>query len=53
MTILSKKFLQKEIKAKKLVISPYNPRNVGPGSIDLTLSNTIRKFKEIWRTFLA
>ncbi|MCK4670134.1 MAG: dCTP deaminase [Nanoarchaeota archaeon] len=51
MTVLSRKFLQKEIKAKRLVISPYNPKNVGPGSIDLTLSNTIRKFKEIWRTF--
>ncbi|MBW3010604.1 dCTP deaminase [Candidatus Woesearchaeota archaeon] len=51
MTILTKEFLQKEIRAKRVVISPYNPKNIGPGSIDLTLSNNMRKFKEVWRTF--
>ena len=42
--ILTKKAILEEIKNKKLKISPYNPRNVGSDSIDLTLDNKFRVF---------
>jgi dCTP deaminase len=51
MTILTKEALLDEIKKKNIAITPYNAKNIGPGSIDLTLSNGMRKFKEVWRTF--
>lgn len=51
MTILTKEALLDEIKNKRLKIDPLVKKNIGPGSIDLTLNETIRKFKEIWRTF--
>ncbi len=37
--ILSKKEILKEIKSKKLIITPFKSSNIGPASIDLTLSN--------------
>jgi len=43
--ILTKKEILKEIKAKRIIIEPYDEKAVGPASIDLTLDNQIRVFK--------
>ena len=43
--ILTKKEVLKEIKNKHLVISPLKKSNIGPASVDLTLSNQFRIFK--------
>jgi len=45
--ILTKKEIQKELKDGKIKITPYNPRNLGPASYDLTLDNTFWFFKPI------
>ncbi|MCD6576266.1 MAG: dCTP deaminase [Nanoarchaeota archaeon] len=42
--ILTKKKILEAIKRKEIVISPFNKRNVGAGSIDLTLDNKFRIF---------
>ena len=42
--ILTKKEILKEIKLKRVKIVPYDPKAVGPASIDLTLDNKIREF---------
>lgn len=42
--ILTKKEVLKEINRKHLVISPLKKSNIGPASIDLTLSNYFRIF---------
>ncbi|MBW2987024.1 dCTP deaminase [Candidatus Woesearchaeota archaeon] len=51
MAIYTRDEILKLIKAKKIKITPFNKNNIGPGSIDLTLSNKIREFKQVWRTF--
>ena len=43
--ILTKPKILSYIKKGKIIIEPYNPENVGVGSIDLTLSNKFRKFR--------
>lgn len=42
--ILTKKEVLKEIKNKHLVITPLKKSNIGPASVDLTLSNQFRIF---------
>ncbi|MBD3259329.1 dCTP deaminase [Candidatus Woesearchaeota archaeon] len=51
MAIFTKSEILNLVKLGKLKITPYNKSNVGPGSIDLTLSNKIREFKRVWETF--
>ena len=46
MTVLAKDEILKLIKAGKLKIKPFDPKQVGPGSIDLHLGNTFRVFKK-------
>ncbi len=43
--ILTKKEILKEIKDKKIKISPMKKSNIGPASIDLTLDNKFRVYK--------
>ena len=43
--ILTKSEILKEVKSKRVVISGFNTKNVGPGSVDLTLDNKFRVFK--------
>jgi len=45
--ILSHEAILKEIKAKRVKISPFDKKAVGPASIDLTLGNKIRIFDNI------
>ncbi|PIU30190.1 dCTP deaminase [Candidatus Woesearchaeota archaeon CG07_land_8_20_14_0_80_44_23] len=47
--ILSHEAILKEIKAKRIKISPFSKDSVGPASIDLTLGNKIRVFENIDR----
>ncbi len=42
--ILTKEVILKEMKRKNIIVTPFNLSCVGPGSIDLTLSSTIRVF---------
>jgi len=44
--ILTEKDILKEVKAKRLKISPFLQRNLGPGSYDLTLDKEFRFFKK-------
>ena len=46
MVVLTKKELLKEIEKGRLKITPFNKKNVGPASIDLTLDNKFRVFKK-------
>jgi len=46
MSILTKNELKKEIKKKTIMIEPYNEKNIGPASIDLTLDNKFRIYKD-------
>ena len=43
--ILTRKSILNEIKSKNIVITPFQKKNIGPASIDLTLSNEFRIFK--------
>lgn len=43
--ILTKKSILKEIKSKNIIITPFSKKNIGPASIDLTLSNEFRVFE--------
>lgn len=45
MTILTKNEIIKALKKRDVKIEPLNLRNIGPGSIDLTLDNRFRVFK--------
>ncbi len=45
MSVLTKQKIIKEIDAGNIIIEPYNPEDVGPGSIDLSLGNKFRVFK--------
>ena len=42
--ILTRDIILKEIEEKKIKIEPLNKKNIGPASIDLTLSNEFRVF---------
>jgi dCTP deaminase len=42
--ILTKNEILKEIKKGNIKIKPFNPKNIGPASIDLTLDNKFRIF---------
>ncbi len=44
MGILAHDEILKELKKKKIVITPYRKANLGPASYDLTLDNKFRKF---------
>ena len=44
--ILTKKKILDAIRKKEIVISPFNKKNVGAGSIDLTIDNKFRIFKK-------
>ena len=50
--ILTKKEKFKKKKKKRIVIEPFNPSAIGPASIDLSLSNTIRVLKKDKRKIL-
>ncbi len=43
--ILTRKSILNEIKSKNVVINPFSKKNIGPASIDLTLSNEFRIFE--------
>jgi len=45
MVVLTKNEILKEIKKKRIKITPFKKENIGPASIDLTLSNEFRIFK--------
>lgn len=45
MAVLTRPEILKLIKSKELIINPYNPKNVGPASIDFHLDNSFRIFK--------
>lgn len=47
MSILTKPEILKAIKKKRIIIEPYDPANVGPGSIDLALDDKFRVFKRL------
>lgn len=44
MSVLAKDEIKRRIKNKDIKITPYQPRNIGAGSIDLTLANEFRVF---------
>ena len=43
--ILTKKEVLQEIKAKRIKVTPFSKKNLGPASLDLTLSDEFRAFK--------
>src|SRR3989344_6401973 len=43
--ILSKQEILNKIRKKEVLIKPFNKNNIGPASIDLTLDNKFRIFK--------
>ena len=45
MAVLSHDMIIKAIEDGEITISPYEVKNVGPASVDLTLSNEFRTFK--------
>jgi dCTP deaminase len=47
MSILTKNEILKEIKAGRIKIEPFHKKNVGPGSIDLTLGKKFRIFDKL------
>jgi len=51
MTVLAKDEILKLIKAGKVEIKPFDPKQVGSGSIDMHLGNTFRIFKKTRKTF--
>jgi len=46
MSVLTKEKILEEIKRGNIKIEPFNPDDVGPGSVDLTLGNVFRVFKK-------
>lgn len=44
--ILTRDAILKEIRKKRIVINPFDESAIGPGSVDLTLSDEIRTFKK-------
>jgi len=53
MSILTKPELIQEIKKKRIKITPFNIKNIGPASIDLTLDNKFRIFSNSKKIFVA
>lgn len=51
MTVLARDEILKLIKLGKLKIKPFDPKMIGPGSIDLHLGNSFRIFKKIHGVF--
>jgi len=51
MTVLARDEILKLIKSGKLKIKPFDPKMVGPASIDLHLGNTFRVFKKMHEIF--
>mgnify|MGYP001610415036 CR=1 FL=1 len=51
--ILTKKEILQEIKEKHIQISPFNKNNIGPASIDLTLSDEFRVFSKSQEIILS
>lgn len=51
--ILTKKEIVQAIKQKQIQISPFEERNIGPASIDVTLSNEFRVFSRKRKIILA
>ena len=51
--ILTKKEILEQIKKKRLHITPYNAKNIGPASIDLTLADEFRVFPPAKEIFLT
>ena len=47
MSILTRDEILKEIKSGNLVISPFNEKKVGPGSVDLHLGKEFRIFRKM------
>jgi dCTP deaminase len=47
MSILTKNEILKEVRKGSIKIIPFNKSALGPGSIDLTLSNKFRVFKKL------
>lgn len=45
--ILTKKEILEEIQRKRVKVSPFIKKNIGPASIDLTLSNEFRIFPQV------
>ncbi len=50
--ILSDIDIKKEIKAKRLIVTPFNPKNIQPASLDVKLGNEIRIFKNTQKAYL-
>jgi dCTP deaminase len=44
--ILTRNEILKEIKKGNIKIKPFNPKNIGPASVDLTLDNKFRIFRK-------
>jgi len=44
MCLLTKSEILIEIKKGRIKITPFNKKNIGPGSVDLTLDNVFRRF---------
>lgn len=53
MSVLTRDEILKAIKNGEIVIEPFNPDQVGPGSVDLTLDNKFRVFKRVHYVFHA
>jgi dCTP deaminase len=51
--ILTRNEILKEIKKGNIKIKPFNPKNIGPASIDLTLDNKFRMFKDSKKIILS
>jgi dCTP deaminase len=51
--ILTHDVILKEIKKKRIIIDPFDESAVGPGSVDLSLSDEIRVFKKNLKPILA
>lgn len=47
--------IRRKLNSKELVIAPYNPKNLGTNSYDLTLSPHLKVYKKpkLWHRFLA
>lgn len=46
--ILGKQAIKKAIERKEIVLSPFNPKNLGPNSYDITLANKLFTYKDIY-----
>jgi dCTP deaminase len=51
MCVLTREEILREIRAGRIKIEPFEENQVGPGSIDLTLDNKFRIYKEIQDVF--